>query len=112
MGEISGYPLWKGSDPIIPAYDGTLGTSENFLYGAHNILAYTVESHNKKAPTMSTTVLRVCVKNVGVHLYLCEKVQNIDNTKAFFSRNIDARFPFLLTLLNKIFGNLFPNFFF
>jgi hypothetical protein len=110
MERISGYPLWKGSDPIIPRFDGTLGTSENFLYGEHDILAYTVESHNKKAPTMSSTVLRTCVKNVGVHLYLCERVQDLDNTKALISRNIDARFPFLLTLLNKIFGYLFNDF--
>ena len=112
MGEISGYPLWRGSDPIIPVYDGTLGTSENFLYGEHNIFAYTVESSNKKAPIMSSTVLRICVKSVGVHLYLSERVQDLDNTKALLSRSIDARFPFLLTLLNRLFGNLFPDFFF
>jgi carboxypeptidase T len=101
MGEISGYPLWTGSNPPFPTLGGTLGTSENYLYGEHKVIAYTVESHRQKAPTNPTSVYDTCVKNVGVHLYLCEKAQTVDNTKPI-SRNFLRPFPRVLSLLQKI----------
>ena len=102
MGKISGYPLWTGSNPIIPQLGGTLGTSENYLYGEHKILAYTVESSRQKAPTNPDTVYDICFKNVGVHLYLCEKAQTIDNNKVFVSKGFLEPFPRVLFLLHKI----------
>ena len=104
MEQISGYPLWTGSDTIFPVPGGTLGTSENFLYGEHNILAYTVESARQKSPTNPATVYDICYKNVGVHLYLCEKAQTIDNS---VSKSLAGSFPRVLSLLHKIFPQLF-----
>lgn len=99
MEEISGYPLWTGSNPIIPKFGGTLGTSENYLYGIHNILAYTVESARQKAPTYSNTVLNICNKNVDVHLYLCEKAQTIDNTKVYVLKSPIKLLPLFFYLI-------------
>lgn len=106
MGEISGYPLFIGEEHPIPLLGGTLGTSENYLYGEHKILAYTVESHRKKAPTTTTSVISTCLKNVGVHLYLCERVQTVDNDKAFISKNIVTPYPYVLSLFSKIFSRI------
>ena len=102
MAEISGYPLWTGTDTVFPKPGGTLGTSENFLYGEHKILAYTVESARQKAPTNPTLVYNKCFKNVGVHLYLCEKAQTIDNKKQIKTRVFDIPFLRVLSLLHKI----------
>jgi len=101
MEEISGYPLWTGTNSIIPKLGGTLGTSENYLYGEHKILAYTVESARQKAPTNEETINDICYKNVGVHLYLCEKSQNIKE-KESISKNHMELFPHLFFFLNKI----------
>jgi carboxypeptidase T len=114
MGEISGYPLWTGTDTPFPAFGGTLGTSENYLYGKHKILAYTVEAHRRKAPTNSQSVYDTCYKNVGVHLYLCERTQTVDNTKSSISKHSLMRFPHVLSVLKKItthFNYLNPDFF-
>jgi len=103
MGEISGYPLWTGSDPAFPMLGGNLGTSENYLYGEHNILAYTVESARQKAPTNPDSVYNYCYKNVGVHLYLCEKAQTVDNNKDSVSKNFLRSFPHISSLFHRIF---------
>jgi hypothetical protein len=103
MGEISGYPLWTGSDPVFPRLGGNLGTSENYLYGEHNILAYTVESARQKAPTNPDSVHNYCYKNVGVHLYLCEKAQTVDNNKDSVSKNFLRSFPRISSLFHRIF---------
>jgi hypothetical protein len=103
MGEISGYPLWTGKNSLIPRLGGTLGTSENFLYGEHKILAYTVESYRHKAPKNPENVNYTCFKNVGVHLYLCEKAQTIDNNKISISRNQGIFLTSVFNLLNKLF---------
>jgi hypothetical protein len=102
MGEISGYPLWTGSNPPIPRLGGNLGTSENYLYGEHTILAYTVESARQKAPSSPTSVYNYCYKNVGVHLYLCEKAQEIDNSEDIVSNNFLRFFSHFTSLFQKI----------
>jgi hypothetical protein len=103
MREISGYPLWTGTSTIIPRLGGTLGTSENYLYGEHNILAYTVESNRWKAPVDADEVFKTCYKNVGVHLYLCEKVQTVNNNIDLVSRCVLNRFPYFF-LLDEMFS--------
>ena len=70
------------------------------------LIAYTIESHRKKAPTTTTSVLSTCIKNVGVHLYLCERSQTLDNDKAFFSKNKVTPYPYVLSIFNKIFNRI------
>jgi len=103
MERISGYPLWTGTDTIIPKLGGTLGTSENFLYGEYNILAYTVESSRIKSPTNEEFIYNSCYKNVGVHLYLCEKAQEIDNKEESISKNNFRLFPSVFNFLKNLF---------
>ncbi len=102
ISQISGYPLWTGSDSLIPRLGGTLGTSENFLYGKHKIIAYTIELSNSYAPSNPNTVKKICVSHIGVHLYLCEQAQIIDNEKTIYNNDFPDPFQRIQTFLQKI----------
>jgi len=78
MSKINKYRLYTGGDYIIPRLGGTLGTFENWAYGKHNILAFTMELCRERIPTNPTIVLDTCIKHVGVNLYLCERSQNLN----------------------------------
>jgi len=58
---------------LIPRFRGTLGTSENWLYGIHGIISYTIELCPTRAPIDPAVVLDACQKHVGVNLYVCER---------------------------------------
>ena len=69
---------WRNKSYIIPRFGGTLGTSENWLYGERGILSYTMELCKTRAPTDPDVVYDYCLKHVGVNLYVCEKSCTID----------------------------------
>ncbi|KYK32051.1 MAG: hypothetical protein AYK22_00380 [Thermoplasmatales archaeon SG8-52-3] len=77
MSNINKYRLLISGDYIIPRLGGTLGTFENWAYGNHRILSYTMELCRTRIPTNPDIVLDACIKHVGVNLYLCERVQTI-----------------------------------
>jgi carboxypeptidase T len=89
MSKINKYRIYSGGNYIIPRLGGTLGTFENWAYGEHNILAYTMELCRTRIPTNPTIVLDACIKHVGVNLYLCERAQNLDIEKINFNPLID-----------------------
>ena len=73
ISRINGYYLYLGGDYLIPRYGGTLGTSENWLYGERGILSYTIELCRERVPSNPDVVFRVCLTHVGVNLYMCER---------------------------------------
>ncbi len=78
MADINGYELriygqYGTREYLIPRFCGTLGTSENWLYAEHQILAYTIELCPSRAPLNPQTVLDACIKHVGVNLFVCEQ---------------------------------------
>jgi hypothetical protein len=82
MSQINGYELmvhgiYGNRDYIIPRFGGTLGTSENWLYGEHGIISFTIELCKTRIPTNRDTVNDYCFKNLGVVLYICETSQNL-----------------------------------
>jgi len=81
ISKINEYELITGSKPSkirLLNYGGTLGTSENWLYGERDILAFTVELCNSTyAPTDLDIVSDICLKHIGVNLYVCERVQSL-----------------------------------
>ena len=81
MSSINKYRLLVGGDYIIPRLGGTLGTFENWAYGEHRILSFTMELCRTRIPTNPNIVLDACVKHVGVNLYLSERVQTIELEK-------------------------------
>jgi carboxypeptidase T len=78
ISKINKYRLIIGSTPIIPRLGGTLGTSENWLYGSQGIIAYTIELCKIRAPKDPNVVSELCNNHVGVNLYVCEIALNIE----------------------------------
>ncbi len=81
MSNINKYRLLTGGDYVIPRLGGTLGTYENWAYGKHNILSFTMELCRTRIPTDPSIVLDACIKHVGVNLYICERAQTLDIEK-------------------------------
>jgi carboxypeptidase T len=79
---INDYTLYIKTDHLIPRFGGTLGSSENWLYRARGILAYTIEVCNERAPSNPTVMLNLCTTQTAVHLYLCQRAQTIVSEKA------------------------------
>ncbi|MFW6149138.1 MAG: M14 family zinc carboxypeptidase [Atribacterota bacterium] len=73
ISKINKYRLVVGKNYKIPRYGGTLGTSENWLYGEIGILSYTIELCSTRAPDDPEIVHEVCLTHVGVNLYVCER---------------------------------------
>ena len=69
---------WRDKEYLIPRFGGTIGTSENWLYGAQGILSYTVELCPTRAPTDPDIVFDYCMKHVGVNLYVAERSHSIN----------------------------------
>jgi carboxypeptidase T len=95
ISRIDKYRLIPGSDYLIPRLGGNLGTSENWLYGEHGIIAFTMELCKRRAPTNPAVVLDTCVKHVGVNLYVCERAPTIEpkiKTDTYKSRNVLSLF--------------------
>jgi len=66
---------------LLPRYEGTIGSSENWLYGHRKIIAYTVELCPYRAPTNPNIVYDAIYKHVGVNLYVCERSLTIEEEK-------------------------------
>jgi carboxypeptidase T len=81
ISRINGYYLYLGGNYLIPRYGGTLGTSENWLYGRRGILSYIVELCKERAPTNPDVVYNVCLTHVGVNLYISERSWIVESEK-------------------------------
>jgi len=81
IASISKYDFYKGKGTLIPWPGGTIGTSENWLYGERNILSFTIELCKTRAPTNPSVVYEYCLAHVGVNLYVCERAPDIQVDK-------------------------------
>ena len=81
MSRIDAYTLITGGTYLIPRYGGTLGTSENFLYRTCGAYAFTVELCLERAPTNAQVMYTTCLRQTGVHLYLCERTLSLPPAK-------------------------------
>lgn len=75
------YGQYGDREYLIPRYQGTPGSSENWLYGEHGIIAFTMELCRRRPERSSTLVLDACWKHVGVNLYICGRAQTIKQDK-------------------------------
>jgi carboxypeptidase T len=81
ISKFNGYYLYVKKDYVINRPGGTLGTSENWLYRNHDIIAFTIELCKQRAPTDPQTMYNVCSIETQVHLYLCQRAQTIATEK-------------------------------
>ncbi|MDG6228715.1 MAG: M14 family metallopeptidase [Candidatus Thermoplasmatota archaeon] len=79
--ELKIYGQYGEREYIIPRYQGTPGSSENWLYGEHGILAFTMELCRRRPERNPSLVLDACEKHVEVNLYICERAQTIEQEK-------------------------------
>jgi len=77
MSDIDGYELlthgWSGREYLIPRFSGTIGTSENWLYGERGIISFTMELCKERVPLDPIDVFEYCWKHVGVNLYVAQR---------------------------------------
>jgi carboxypeptidase T len=65
--EINNYTIIQGA-----SWYYVLGSSDDWLYGKKDILAFTIELGRTYAPTNYTMVSDICIKHAGVNFYTCE----------------------------------------
>jgi len=75
------YGQYGDREYLIPQYQGTPGSSENWLYGEHDILAFTMELCRHRPERNPDRVFDACWKHVGVNFYVCERAQTIEDEK-------------------------------
>ena len=84
IANINKYELRGLTNYIFPRY-GSLGTSEDWLYGAHDILSFLIELGRTRAPTNPNVVFEICRAHTGVNLYLSERALTTKNEKIAYS---------------------------
>lgn len=79
--ELRIYGQYGEREYLIPRFCGTPGSSENWLYGEHNILAYTIELCQRRPELNPERVLDACWKHVGVNLFVCQRSWTVEQEK-------------------------------
>jgi len=106
--ELRIYGQYGTQEYIIPRFCGTPGSSENWLYGEHGIIAYTVELCKYRSPRNFNHVFDACWKHVGVNLYVCERSWTIEEEKKLSQISRSNSWIFDLIEPFKL-GKLFDN---
>jgi hypothetical protein len=91
MSKINKYDLriygqYGEREYLIPRYQGTPGSSENWLYGEHQILAFTMELCKHRPERYEPYVFDACWKHVGVNLYVSERAQTVELEKKIYEQ--------------------------
>jgi hypothetical protein len=102
ISNINGYDFYRGKGTIFPWPGGTIGTSENWLYGSQGILSFTIELCRTRVPTTPSVVYNYCLTHTGVNLYVCERAPSVEIEEPVVIKS--CFYPFLpdLSLLQKI----------
>jgi carboxypeptidase T len=79
--ELKIYGQYGEREYLIPRFCGTPGSSENWLYGEHEIIAYTIELCQRRPELNTDRVLDACWKHVGVNLFVSERSWTIEAEK-------------------------------
>jgi len=99
--ELKIYGQYGEREYIIPRYQGTPGSSENWLYGEHGILAFTMELCRRRPERNPSLVLDACEKHVEVNLYICERAQTIEQEKQMMESKISKGLFFDHTIFHN-----------
>jgi len=102
ISKIDGYYLYTGKEYPIPLPGGTLGTSENWLYGTQGILSFTMELCKRRAPTDPDVVHKYLIRHVGVNLYVCERASTVHIDGPPRSKTVQGSFLHVLYLLRQM----------
>jgi hypothetical protein len=81
ISSINKYDLVPVNEPRFPIFPRSIGLSEDWLYGEHNILAFLIELGTSFAPTNTSQVMNLCQMHTGVNLYVCERALVLQTEK-------------------------------
>jgi len=81
ISEMNHYYLYAGETHLIPRFGGTLGSSENWLYREHGIIAFLIELGTQHVPTNSETIQNLCQTHSRINLYMCQRALTIESEK-------------------------------
>jgi carboxypeptidase T len=112
ISQINGYELkiygqYGEREYLFPRFCGTPGSSENWLYGEHDIIAYTIELCRRRTEYNVDKVIDTCWKHVGVNLLVCERSWTIEEEKkvtyhnSFYDIMNDNIENFLISIYDK-----------
>ena len=96
IAKINNYTLEGKIRFILPLPIGSIGESEDWLYGEHRILAFLIELDSPYDPP--EVIQRCCHSHIGVNLFVCEQSQTIKVKKIgslnniFFTNSIFSKF--------------------
>jgi len=79
--ELKIYGQFGEREYLIPQLCGTPGSSENWLYGEHEIIAYTIELCSHRPEFNTNKLLDALWNHVGVNLYVCERSWTVEDEK-------------------------------
>ena len=99
--ELKIYGQYGDREYVFPRYCGTPGSSENWLYGEHEIISYTIELCRRRTEYNVDKILETCWKHVGVNLLVCERSWTIEEEKksVYHYSLIDIMYDYLENLL-------------
>jgi len=109
MSRINGYELciygqFGEREYLIPRLTGTVGCSENWLYGVHGILAFTVELCSRRTEYNVSKVRETCWDNIGVDMYVCERAQTVDLERRGVNEPPSKFWIGIDDVLNRLYG--------
>jgi carboxypeptidase T len=104
--ELKIYGQYGEREYLIPQLFGTPGSSENWLYGEHEIIAYTIELCSHRPEFNVNRLLDALYNHVGVNLYVCERSWTIEDDKKDYERLIPNNwfYDLIEPLLKKIYS--------
>lgn len=96
MSRINGYELkiygqYGEREYLFPQFCGTPGSSENWLYGEHEIIAYTIELCSHRPEFNTNRLLQALWNHVGVNLYVCERSWTIEEEKNQYYKKVPSQ---------------------
>ncbi len=79
--ELKIYGQYGEREYFLPQLFGTPGSSENWLYGEHEIIAFTIELCSHRPEFNVNRLLDALWNHIGVNLYVCERSWTIEDDK-------------------------------
>ena len=79
--ELKIYGQYGEREYLFPQLFGTPGSSENWLYGEHEIISFTIELCRNRPENYVPRLLDALWNHVGVNLYVCERSWTVEDEK-------------------------------
>ena len=79
--ELKIYGQYGEREYFFPQLFGTPGSSENWIYGENEIIAFTIELCSHRPEFNINRLMDALWNHVGVNLYVCERSWTVEDDK-------------------------------